>query len=152
MSLDCLRVESCWVRVVVSHPCDKNKYVAKVGHPGFMGERRKGWVRFVVSHPSDKNKDVARVGHPGFVVERTKGWVGFVGFGVVVSHPCAQMHGARMGHGALMAKTHGEGRFLLSQVRRKNKNAPNLGHPACEARAGHLRLRRETQRRPGVKP
>jgi MAF protein len=37
-----------------SHPSDKNKDVARVGHTGDAG-----------SHPGDKNKDVARVGHPG---------------------------------------------------------------------------------------
>ena len=62
---------------VVSHPCDINKDVARVGHPGFgfvvshPCDRKKsqGWgtghLGYVVSHPSDKNKIVARVGPPG---------------------------------------------------------------------------------------
>lgn len=39
--------------VVVSHPSDKSKDVARMGHPSIM-----------VSHPSDKDEDVARMGHP----------------------------------------------------------------------------------------
>jgi hypothetical protein len=27
-----------WLRLVVSHPCDKNKDVARMGHPGFVVE------------------------------------------------------------------------------------------------------------------
>ena len=41
----------------VFHPSDKNKGVARVGHPGSFVIQ--------VSHPGDKNKSVARVEHPG---------------------------------------------------------------------------------------
>jgi len=61
----------------LSHPSDKNKGVARMGHPPVEGDsefedshpfgtgREKDGARSdVVSHPSDKNKGVARMGHP----------------------------------------------------------------------------------------
>jgi hypothetical protein len=104
---DSWRVGSGGVGFVVSHLSDKNKNVAKMGHPGFVVwvrallfgfvishrcDRRKsqewragdswrvgsGGVGFVVSHLSDRNKNVAKMGHPGFVV-----WHGVVSLGSV---------------------------------------------------------------------
>lgn len=40
---------------IPTHPSDKNRDVARVGHPVDTQ---------AVPHPSDKNRDVARVGYP----------------------------------------------------------------------------------------
>ena len=66
-----------WVKASLesdpSHPSDKNKNVARVGHPALE------WVKASresdPSHPSDKNKNVARVGPPAFLsVDLPSGW------------------------------------------------------------------------------
>ena len=45
-----------------SHPSDKNKYVARVGHPAELPSHPH--PAELPSHPSGKNKYAARVGHP----------------------------------------------------------------------------------------
>jgi protoporphyrin/coproporphyrin ferrochelatase len=47
----------------VSHPSDKDKNVARVGHPGTVEPEVEG-SQNPAAHPSRKDKDAARVGHP----------------------------------------------------------------------------------------
>jgi acyl-homoserine lactone acylase PvdQ len=79
-----------WSEFVASHPSDKNKDVARMGHPA---QDDRGWSEFVGSRPSDKNEDVARMGHPA---QDDRGWSEFV-----ASHPSDKNKDvARMGHPA----------------------------------------------------
>jgi hypothetical protein len=64
--------------LVAAYPSDKNKCVARVGHPGIVAAHprdknkyaaRMGHLGIVAAYPSDKNKCVARVGH-------LEGWAG----------------------------------------------------------------------------
>jgi hypothetical protein len=75
------------IGIVLTHPGDKNKDVARVGHPDSVQihKHQNRWsttgtqVGIVLSHPSDKNKNVARMGHPDMVAipkaESTSKWL-----------------------------------------------------------------------------
>ncbi len=113
------------------HPSDKNKGVARVGHPSVAIWREKTrarttadpstslrktslWGGFAVSHPNDKNKDVVRMGHPSVANwgEKTKART--------TADPSTSLR-----------KTSPWGGFAVSHPNDKNKDVVRIGHPQC---------------------
>src|SRR5271166_2833935 len=82
LTLDALKWLEAGVESDPSHPSDKNKDGARMGHPPVLchpGDKNKDVARMghppVLVHPGDKNKNVARMGHPPVLaVDLPSGW------------------------------------------------------------------------------
>ena len=80
--IEAVRMQDGTTGFLLSHPGDKDKGVARVGHPALAVRRplrmaraktkrgieavrmQDGTTGFLLAHPGDKDKSVARVGHP----------------------------------------------------------------------------------------